>query len=181
MADNRSVTITLKLNRDAENQTDTNQQTGKVGMGSSTAPDGASNDSDATAKAAYTGLVIQAASIALNEGVAWGEYYWNRELSLTDDYIAQRNKQIATTQINRAISAASTIGTYAAVGSQAGPVGAAIGAILGTTVVGVGIVRSNIQGQDQQNIMLNRMYTQLSFTRSRAGWSTHAASIGEDL
>lgn len=186
MADNRSVTITLKLDKSSESQTDTTEQTGSVSVeGASASTPSSSNssggDSGATAKAAYAAMAVQAAQIAINEGVAWAEYYWNRELSLTDDYVAQRNKQIATTQINRAISYASTIGTFTALGAKAGPVGAAIGALLGSAIVGSQIARSNIQGKDQQDIELGRMYTQLSFTRSRAGWSTKAASIGEDL
>lgn len=177
MADSRSILITLKLDSSggASEGTDVSSATGSAPTVSS------SSDSSAAAKAAYTGLAFQALGIAVSEGVAWAEYYCDKNLVLIDDYIGQRNKQIATTQINRGISAISTIGNFALVGSKAGPWGALIGAAVGTTVVGFSIARSNIQGQEQQNIMLNQMNAQLQFTRSRAGWSTHAASIGEDL
>lgn len=172
MADNRSIVITLKLD---DNDDETVEKETKLEKTSS------ENDKSKTAKATFTALAFQASELVTSEIVNWAEYYWNRELTLEDDYVGQRNKTIALTQINRAVSAVTTIGTFTAMGAKAGPIGAAVGALLGVATVGAGIVRSNIQGQDQQNIMLRQMDAQLGYTRSRAGWSLQAASIGEDL
>ena len=171
-SDNRSIVITLKLDSSGEEQekpTNTQATSQKTEKGSS-------------AKAVAMFAVTQAVETIASEAVAWGEYYLNKELTLTDDYIGQRQKNIATTQINRAIGAASTIGSMAASGAAVGGwVGAIVGAVLGTAVAGANILRSNIQGQQQEDIVLRQMNAQLDFTRSRAGWSLKAASIGEDL
>lgn len=177
MADNRSVTITLKTVQSGgqEEQINTAKQT-------SISTESQENDSNSSAKALATFAAVQVLSNAVNEAVAWGEYYWNRELTLNDDYIGQRNKRIAATQINRVISAASNITSATASGAAiGGPIGAAIGFLIGAGTQIAGIIRSNVQGQDQQNIVLRQMDAQLQFTRSRVGWSTQAASIGEDL
>ena len=58
---------------------------------------------------------------------------------------------------------------------------AIIGAVIGISTQVAAIVRSNVQGRDQQNIQIRQWNEQMSFTRARAGFSTHAASIGEDL
>ena len=172
MADNRSVVITLKLDSNASEETKpTDTSTVKQ-----------STDKNGSMKAVAAFAVAQMAQLAASELVAWGEYYQNKELTLSDDYIGQRNKNIATTQINRAVSAISTIGSMTATGAMTGGwVGAIIGAAIGTATTIAGIARSNIQGQEQQDIMLRQMDAQLGFTRSRAGWSLNAGSIGEDL
>lgn len=171
--DNRSIVITLKLDegQNRENQNPTN-----------TASTQQSSDKNSSAKAVASFAVVQAAQLVTNEAVTWAEYYWNKELILNDDYIGQRNKNIALLQISRATNAVTTIGSTAATGAAVGGVaGAIVGAVIGTVTAAAGIVRSNVQGQDQQNIMLRQMDAQLQFTRSRAGWSLQAASIGEDL
>lgn len=132
-------------------------------------------------KAAYGAMAIQAANFAVNEVMNWISYNINKELNLNDDYIGQRNLAIATQAVNWAVSSASTIGSMAMVGAAAGPIGAAVGAVVGGAMVAASTVRQNMQAMDQQNIMLNQMQAQLDFTRNRAGWSTKAASIGEDL
>lgn len=171
-ADNRSVVITLKLDSGSDVQENpTNVESSKT-----------NTDKDSTAKAVAKFAVIQSIQLVVNEAVAWGEYYWNRELTLNDDYIGQRNKNIAISQINRAANALTTVGSMTAIGAAVGgPVGAIVGAIVGAVTAGAGIARSNNQGQDQQDIALRQMDAQLQFTRSRAGWSLQAASIGEDL
>lgn len=171
--DNRSIVITLKLDSN-ENEVD-NKPTDTSGAQTK-------NDKDSSAKAVAKFAAIQSAQVATGEIVSWAEYYWNRELILNDDYVGQRNKNIALTQINRAVSAVGTIGSMTASGAAVGgAAGAIVGAVVGTLTVASGIIRSNIQGADQQNIALKQMDAQLQFTRSRAGWSLQAASIGEDL
>ena len=170
--DNRSVVITLKLDSGKEQDakpTDT-EATKK------------NTDKDSTAKSVAKFAVIQSAQLVVNEVVAWAEYYWNRELILNDDYVGQRNKNIAMMQINRAVGVVTTTGSMAAAGAAiGGPAGAIVGAVIGLATSASSIARSNIQGQDQQNIAIRQMDAQLHFTRSKAGWSTQAASIGEDL
>ena len=175
-ADNRSIVITLKLETkddadvsDATKETDNSNVAAQAGKG-------------AAAKTLAIYAAKEVVETAAREAVDWGEYFWNRELTLNDDYIGQRDKQIALTQINRTISFASSIGGGAAAGTTILPgVGTAIGAMIGAIKSVTSIIRSNLQGQDQQNIMLRQMDAQLDFTRSRAGWSIQAASIGEDL
>lgn len=174
-ADTRSIVVTLKLDNSSAGASDNENPTDGTDAANKT-------DKNSTAKAVAAFAVMKTAQLVTSEVVNWGEYYWNRELTLTDDYIGQRNKNIAMTQINRGISYASTIGSMAIAGTTiGGPIGTAVGAAIGIATSAVSIMRSNLQGQDQQNIHLRQMDAQLDFTRSRAGWSTQAASIGEDL
>ena len=171
-----SITITLKLvgeggeggDGNISKQTDTGSFEG--------------NSKDKKQKSAAWVLASQALAVAVNETLAWAEFYWDRELMLNDDYIGQRNKQIAMTQINRAIGYGGQIFSAAASGAAVGGgAGAIIGAIIGVASVTANIARSNVQGQLNQSVILAQGDAQLSFTRARAGWSTNAASIGEDL
>ena len=170
--DNRSIVITLKLESDSE-PTDTSNQTNT---------DTKKGDKDGSNKALAMYAAKEIASLVTSEVVNWAEYYWNRELTLTDDYVSQRNKTIITTQINRGISAISGVVSSTASGmALGGPLGALIGFAIGASTQVASIVRSNLKGRDQQNIMLRQMNASLDFTRSRAGWSLQVASIGEDL
>lgn len=173
--DNRSIVITLKIDNSGSEAIDTSNQTSTTKVSNDT-------DKNSTAKAVAAFAVAQTVQAAVSEGMNWAEYYWNKELMLNDDYIGQRNKRIAMTQINRTISAVSgTISATASGAAVGGPIGAIIGFVIGAGTQIAGIARSNIQGQEQQDIMLRQIDAQLQFTRSRVGWSTQAASIGEDL
>lgn len=173
--DNRSIVITLKIDNGGFEAIDTSNQTSTTKVSNDT-------DKNSTAKAVAGYAVAQTMQVVANEALSWAEYYWNRELTLNDDYIGQRNKRIAMTQINRTISAVSGVVSATASGAAVGGwIGAIVGFVIGTGTQIAGIARSNIQGQQQQDIMLRQMDAQLQFTRSRAGWSTQAASIGEDL
>ena len=172
--DSRSIVITLKLDN-TTNETDTSNQTDGAKVSGE-------SDNDRTSKAVAAFAAAQIMQVVTGEVINWAEYYWNRELTLTDDYIGQRQKQIATTQIARGASAVGTIAGSALAGFDLGGwVGAIIGAVIGASAEVAQTVRSDLQGTDQQNIQLRQMDAQLGFTRSRAGWSTKAASIGEDL
>lgn len=176
-ADKRSVEITLKLDAIGD-ESDTSNQT-------NTNTNAKNNDKDKSAKAIAWAFAAREASVIANEVVAWAEYEWNKELTLADDYISQREKRIAMTQINRSISVSTSILSSAATGAaMAGPfaaVGAVVGAAIGTVNQAVSIVRSNYQSRDQQDIAMRQLDAQLGFTRSRVGWSLQAASIGENL
>ena len=171
--DNRSIVITLKLDQGdskvEENPTDTN---------------GAqkSSDKDGSKKAITAYIAAQVSKMIANEVIDWAEYFWNKELTLNDDYVGQRNKRIALTQISRATNVVTTVGSMASSGAAIGRGwGALAGAIVGVVVSAVNSVRSNVQGWDQQQLQLRQLDAGLKFTRSRAGWSLQAASIGEDL
>lgn len=170
--DNRSIVITLKLDSgDSEAEQNPTNTEGKK----------QSSDKD-KGKAIAAFAVIQGVELVASEIVSWAEYYWNKDLTLNDDYVGQRNKRIATTYINRAVSDVTTIGSSIAAGAAVGQgIGAIVGAVIGVSKVISSTVRSNIQGQEQQDIAIRQMDAQLQFTRSRAGWSLNAASIGEDL
>ena len=172
-ADNRSIVITLKLdgNQDNSQANPTNTEGTKQ-----------QSDNDGNTKAVASFAIAQTAQLVSNEIVAWADYYWERELTLNDDYISQRSKTIALTHISRVTGAVSNVGSMTATGAMVGgTAGAIVGAIIGVVTEASRVVRSNIQGQDQQNIAIRQMNAQLEFTRSRAGWSLQAASIGEDL
>ena len=175
MADTRSIVITLKLDNGSSSSTNPSETTDTSTVESEM-------DKNNALKSMAWALSVRAVEAAANEVIAWAEYEWDKQLSLTDDYVGQRWKRIATTQISRGISAISSIGSMTAWGaSVAGPAGAAIGATLGTAISIASIARSNIQGKEQQDIHIRQMEAQLGFTRSRAGWSTQVGSIGEDL
>lgn len=133
--------------------------------------------------ALYTGLAIKMVSAATNELISWTMYDINKQLDLNDDYIGQRNLQIAQTLISKggsivmqAVSGAITGATFGG-----GVPGAIIGAVVGA---GIGIAHQAIEttkSMEQQEIRLRQMDAQLDFQRQRAGWSLKAASIGEDL
>ncbi len=173
-ADSRSIVITLKLEESSRKETDTNNQTSESAISES-------SDNDSSSKIVATMAVQRCIQVAVSETTSWIDYYWNQELSLTDDYIGQRKKSIATTQINRVASSAVTIASTTALGAKAGPVGAIVGFVVGVVAEVATTIRSNVQGQQQQDIQIAQMNASLSFTRSRVGWSTTAASIGEDL
>lgn len=176
MADTKEILVRLKVDETSNEEADVSNQ---VNTSNESAT---KNDKSKGSKALATYLVTQSLSMVTSEVVSWAEYYWNRTLTLTDDYVGQREKNIAMTQINRAISFASTIGSTAATGALfGGPWGAVAGAIVGAISGTVSIVRSDIQGKDQQDIAIRQANAQLDFTRARAGWSTSAASIGDNL
>lgn len=170
---NRAITITLKLDGSGDDDNNTENQTNTATK---------KDDKDGTAKAIASFAVVQSLQVVASEAVAWAEYYWNRELTLNDDYVGQRNKNIAISQINKGISVVSKIGTMAATGAMVGgPWGAVIGAVVGAGASALEMARTTKQTMEQQDIAIRQMDAQLSYTRQRAGWSLEAASIGEDL
>lgn len=150
------------------------------GTGGYTVDDSSFSSSTSNALAAFAAkqLVVS----VINEATAWGMYEWDKNLALNDDYIGQRTKRIAVEQISKAAGMAGTVFNMAASGAMiGGPWGAVIGAALGVTQVASSTIRENLIGQEQQNISLAQMEASLNYTRRRVGWSSVAASIGEDL
>lgn len=147
-------------------------------VGSNTSQDGGSDYS----KAYYAQMAMKIIGTTVSETVDWAMYFWDTQLELNDDYVGKREKRIAMQQVNRVVSAASNIGSSTLQGAMAGgAVGAIIGFVVSTGTEVYKTVKENIQGNRSQELQLAQLNAQLEFTRSRAGYSTQAASIGENL
>lgn len=172
MADNREILITIK--QDTSEQQDVSAST-----------DVSSSVSTDNGKVAVLGMAHMAYSAAkqiVELQIQTADYQLDRYMNLHDDYIGQRNLAVAQHYVNGAMSYANSMYNLALAGSAfGGPIGAIFGAALGFALQGAQYDHQNRIANDQQNLQLLQMDLQLSFTRSRAGWSTHAASIGEDL
>ena len=170
--DNRSIVITLKLEQSSQeenNPTDIKKVDEKV-------------DKGATQKAIASYAAMEITRIAVSEAINWGEYYWNRSLMLNDDYLGQRFKQRTMYGISSGLNFVGSAASGAIAGSMILPgIGTAVGAVLGALTSALGMVREGVQGNEQQQLTLSQMNEQLSYTRSRVGYSLEAASIGEDL
>lgn len=175
MADERKIVIVLKAeNASSVSQT---QEPEKVKTG---AEETESSTSSSVAIAAFAAKEI--ISTTISEITDWAMYEWDKNLMLEDDYVGQRNKNIAMQCISKVGGAANTVfNTTIAGATIGGPWGAAIGAAIGIAKVASSTIRDNVQHQQMQDIQLAQMNMQLSYTRNRIGWSTNAASIGEDL
>lgn len=167
MPDTKNIVITLKYEGETTSNVEDKAKQDKVDPA-------LKNNQDSSDGGAAKAIAIQAGERVLNEITSLAEYEWNKSLNLSDDYIGQRQKQVAMQCVNTTISTISTVGSFAAIG---GP----IGAVVGLLVSGVSLGKQIWQNYDQENIRLRQMDAQLSYTRARAGWSTNAASIGEDL
>ena len=174
MASEKEIVVTLKADNSVSN-VDNSAEIEKVKKPAETET---GNAGLALAKA----YALKMGEQALNEAITWGEYYWNKELVLADDYIGQRNKNIAIQLINKGVSTAGGLISGGLTGAAiGGPVGAVVGVAFAAVTSIVSTVSDIFRKQDEQNIKLRQMDAQLSYTRQRAGWSLEAASIGEDL
>lgn len=172
--DEKRVVIVLKAENDGNGIENKTKESEKA----STGIDFETSTSSAIAALAAKEIL----STVVEEGISWADYEWDKSLTLHDDYIGQRNKRIAIQMVNRVGSSVSTIFTSTAQGLLVGGApGAIAGAIIGTAKVASSTTREILQAQEQERIKLRQMDAQLSYTRSRVGWSTNAASIGEDL
>lgn len=115
-------------------------------------------------------IINQAKSIIKEES----KYWLDRKFNLEDDYVTQRNVNIASNIISRSIS---DIGSIASATMIAGPVGFVISSV----AVGVGLITDTIKNYQQQNDNIRIMNNQLNFSRVRSGYSLTAGSIGENL
>lgn len=109
------------------------------------------------------------ASHVSREALQIADYAIETKFRLTDDYIGQRNYNIAKSFISKgAILVAGAI--------TGGPVGLAMAAVY--TGISTGIEAA--QAQIEQSITIANMNAQLDFTRVRAGYSLVAGSVGEN-
>ena len=122
---------------------------------------------------------------ALNEAEAQlksaVDYEFSKYYSTHDDYIGQRNYEIAKANINIAVSVGTSIYSGAAMGASiGGPVGAAVGAVASAVASGVNLAIQYNRAMEQQQLKIDQMNAQLSYTRQRSGYSLTSGSIGEN-
>lgn len=115
-------------------------------------------------------IINQSKSIIKEES----KYWLDRKFNLEDDYVSQRNVNIASNIISRAIG---DIGSIASATMIAGPVGFAVASVM----VGVGLITDIVKNYQQQSDNIRIMNNQLNFSRVRSGYSLTAGSIGENL
>jgi hypothetical protein len=130
----------------------------------------AKNDTDESVKAIIATSTLRKLGAEAREVAA---YSFNRQFTLNDDYIGQRNMGIALSILSKSAS----LGQAALTGFMfGGPVGAVIGGAISVASTGVQIW----ENYDQQSIKLRQLDAQLSYSRVRAGYAIVAGSIGED-
>lgn len=109
------------------------------------------------------------------------DYEFSMYYSTHDDYIGQRNYEIAKASINMAVKVGTSLYSGAAMGASiGGPIGAAIGAAASAVSVGVDLALQYSRAMEQQQLKIDQMNAQLSYTRQRSGYSLTAGSVGEN-
>lgn len=128
---------------------------------------------DKSALAIAATVAVNVAKQEASNMVGFSDYMIQRHLSLTDDYIGQRNYTTAKNIISKGGGIAMAIGSGAMTG---GIVGALVAAAVSSINLGLDIYKA----YSEQQITLQKMDQQLQFNRVRAGYSLMAGSIGED-
>lgn len=112
----------------------------------------------------------KAATMALQEV----DYRIARSFYLKDDYIGQRNYQVAKAEILAVLGYAGVIGANIRHGNYAGAITYAIAAPVSNLL-------SYSHKIEEQNLTIKRMEATLDFSRQRAGYSLTSGSVGENL
>lgn len=132
-------------------------------------------------KIAISSMAMKAVNQAVNIASKQAQWQVNRNFALNDDYIGERNLQIAKGYVDIIAQDAGTIASWTMAGAKAGPWGAVAGFAIGTGVaIGNRIMSVTRNLQDQQ-LRIDQMDAELSFNRQRAGFSLNSGSIGENL
>ena len=174
MADQREIIITIKNDTGGSIKEESANP-------SSESPSGSDGDLDRE----VAGISIMAntafnGAIEITKNVLW--YNYEKHLSLADDYIGQRNLAITRAKVSVATSFVSATATGAAVGFKVGGgVGALVGALIGGGTNAIMPIANAQIELYQQNIRIQQMDAQLSYTRQRTGFSLNSGSIGYDL
>lgn len=112
--------------------------------------------------------------------VTEAKYQINKYFVTHDDYVGQRNMNIALGLVGDAVSFGSSIASGAITGSVFGPVGTAVGAVVGAMTSaltkGIGVYNT----LDSQSLLVSQNNAQLAFTRQRSGYSLTSGSTGEN-
>lgn len=126
-------------------------------------------------------LVHQALNEAKTQIITAVDYEYTRYYSAHDDYIGQRNYEVAKTFISKAASVGNSMFSGAVMGaSVGGPIGAVVGAAASATFSGVNMALQYSRAMESQQLRIDQMNAQLSYTRQRSGYSLTSGSIGED-
>lgn len=166
MADLRQVEVVFKVGASAENEKKPSE---KIKTGTKNKVQTQQKEDKW-----YDNLYIQQAwSYVKAEISSVAHYEMNKWYSLRDDYIGQRNMNVALNVISKAKDIATTIYAGFQVGGAAGAAVAAVGSVYM-------LAWDVIQNYDQQNIKLRQMDAQLDYQRQRAGFSLTSGRVGEN-
>lgn len=184
MADTREVVVTIRSQSLGGNQAPAGSPGSNNAVQGPQSPEvgeGNSVSTEAEAKQqAVTTVAVQLAEKALQEVVnlALGEidYRIQRSFYLKDNYIGQRNYQIAKAQVNSLVSWGVTVGTMI---YTMGPIGLATAAIY-TSAKAIHNMLNYAHTIEEQDITRLQLDANLQFNRTRAGYSLTAGSIGEN-
>lgn len=101
------------------------------------------------------------------------KYQVNKYFSTRDDYIGQRNYNAAMSMANMVVGLGSSVLAGFMVGGPVGAIVAGATSVLSTAV-------SVYNTLDAQNLKVDQMNAQLSYTRQRSGYSLTSGSTGEN-
>lgn len=172
MADIRAVDINIRV-KDIDNAK-TPRVPGKKTTPKPPEQGNSQNEDRSNLSSMSTILLHEAYRYAKQDIMKVAQYELSKYFNLRDDYIGQRNMNVAKNVISKTVG----MGTAVAGGFMVGgPIGATIAAVGTMATLGIEIA----QNYDQENIRLRQMNAQLSYSRQRAGYSLTSDSIGEDL
>lgn len=184
MAETREVVVTIRsqslgggqpAGSPASSNATQGPQAPEVGEGNSVSTEAQ------TKSQAMTTIAVQLAEKTLADiaGIAISEidYRIQRGFYLKDDYIGQRNYQIAKAQVMAVASTAAMVGANMV---AYGPIAGSI-----KSVIDIGMrVGKNVQAyqhaNEEQNYQIKQLDANLRFNRTRAGYSLTSGSIGEN-
>ncbi len=98
-----------------------------------------------------------------------GKYYLTRPYRISDDYIGEVNTQNILNVATRVSGYALTVASFTKIGSLGGPIGAVVGASVGTIAVASDIIWKEIKFHDNLLIQRTTYNQNLNFTQERAG------------
>lgn len=126
-------------------------------------------------------LVNQAFNVVKNSVISIARYEVNKSFRLNDDYVGQQNLSNALSCINKGMTIVTATLAGAKIGSAAGPVGAAIGAVVGLGLSVPSMFISAAQEVDQQSLAIATTGAYQAFNYARKGRALTDGSIGSDL
>lgn len=182
MTDAKEIIVTIK---GAAQPSSPEGQPGVPATPNNVAPEENASETASQAQQALTTVVVQmgekALSQVVNMGVGTADYYITRAYVLKDDYIGQRNYQIAKSILMGVASDVGGVAGWAISGFKIGQApGAIIGTILGTAITALSRGLDYNKQMQQQELQVRLLNQTLEFNRQRAGYSLSSGSVGED-
>lgn len=169
MAD-RTITIRIVSDNDEKPQSDAHSSSvEKAEKPSSDATD-KKNDRSASTKAAAAFVTMQTVSMAKSFAMVG----YSRYSDLTEDYISQTASQNARARISEGASFVATQLAWTKLGAQFGPIGAVVGAAVGTTMAGLNTALRRAENIAEQARSLHEEAYSLYFNTARAGMVNHS-------